>query len=198
MQTQRVSDQDLILRYLQGDSYSFEVLLRRHKQAIYSVLLSRVRDRNLADDLFQEVFIKIIKTIHDGRYNEMGKFQSYATRMARNYAIDYLRKKKHEIVFSSFASDDESYNPINYFADNCLNASQQMISTHEQDVIRKLIMQIPEDQREVLIMRHWGQMKFKDIAEHKGESINTIMGRMRYALQNMRKLIQEQQIDIAI
>lgn len=198
MQTQKVSDQELILCYLQGDVNSFEVLVRRHKQAIYHVILARVKNHDLADELFQEVFIRIIKTIHDGRYSEMGRFQSYATRMAKNYAIDYLRKKKREYVFTHFSSDDDTFNPLNYIKDHNNNAFQNMVLSHEQQVVRQVLMQIPEDQREVIILRHWGQMKFKDIAELKGESINTIMGRMRYALRSMRKLIAEQNIDIEL
>src|ERR1041384_5555678 len=138
MQTQKISDHELIVQYLQGNVRSFEILLKRHKQAIYTVIMSKVRDADIADEIFQESFIKIIQTIQDGRYTEQGLFVSYAARLARNMAIDHLRKRKREVVFSVFDSEDEGYNPMYSLADEKANAEDKMIDNYNNEVLHKL------------------------------------------------------------
>lgn len=204
MQTSKVSDDELILRYLNGDVCSFETLLRKHKNASYSVILQKVKSRDVADDIFQKVFIKIIEVLNDGRYAETGRFKQYLLCMCNNFSIDYLRKnvKKKELLFSSFLSnntDDENYSYFENYADSRVTAPFEEIEAEkEATILRNLILQLPEDQREIIILKHWGNLKFREIAEQTGENINTVQGRFRYGIKKLKELIKQHQIEIQV
>ncbi|MFZ4800328.1 MAG: RNA polymerase sigma factor [Bacteroidia bacterium] len=204
MQTSKVSDDELIQRYLNGDVRSFETLLRKHKNASYAVILQKVKSRDVADEIFQNVFIKIIEVINDGRYSENGKFKQYLLCLCNNFSIDYLRKasKKKLQLFSSFISnnaDDEGYSYFDNYADDKIKAPfVDYEAEKEANILRNLILQLPHDQQEVIILKHWGNLKFREIAEQIGENINTVQGRFRYGIKKLKELMKQQQIEITI
>jgi RNA polymerase sigma-70 factor (ECF subfamily) len=189
MKKYEVSDSELITKYKKGNEKAFEELIGRHKNKIFTTILLIVKDSEIAGDLLQETFIKAIKTIHSGRYNEEGKFLPWISRIAHNMAIDYFRKQKR---YPMIVMEDGSnvFNNLD-FAENSFESSQ--IQKEEHAKLRELIQNLPDTQREVLMMRHYMQLSFQEIAEHTGVSINTALGRMRYALINLRK--QMNQID---
>jgi RNA polymerase sigma-70 factor (ECF subfamily) len=179
----RFSDSQLVALYQKGNDEAFEVLLHRHKSKIYTAIYLIVKDRYVAEDLLQETFIKVINTIRGGRYNEEGKFSSWVGRIAHNLAIDSFRKNKRypEIIFDDGA---RLFNSLD-FADASFETRQIMKDT--KSLVRDLIKELPEEQKQVLIMRHFLQMSFQEIADRTEVSINTALGRMRYALINLRK-----------
>ena len=196
MNANLICDQVLINRYLSGDSLSLEELIDRHKNRVYSYILMVVKDRHLADDIFQETFIKVINTLRSGQYKEEGKFIQWVMRIAHNLVIDYFRKlnrisfidaqsEEHEDVFDNLRMTEDS-------------AEDKMINEQIYDDIRRLINFLPPEQKEVLLMRHYSDMSFKDIAELTDVSINTALGRMRYALINLRKMIKDKDIMLAL
>jgi len=189
MNKYKVSDSELITKYKKGNEKAFEELTNRHKNKIFTTILLIVKDSEIAEDLLQETFIKAIKTIHSGRYNEEGKFLPWISRIAHNMAIDYFRKQKR---YPMIMMEDGSnvFNTLD-FAENPYESNQ--IQKEEHARLRELIQNLPDTQREVLMMRHYMQLSFQEIAEHTGVSINTALGRMRYALINLRK--QMNQID---
>lgn len=192
MNVQTISDQELIHLYLNGNEACLETLIKRHQKSIYTAIYLLVRDRALAEDIFQETFIKIIHTLRKGNYNEEGKFLPWAARIARNLAIDYIRKMKRDVTITDSAGNDIfSYLRIAEESKEDIIMRQQ--SEHK---VKQLVKQLPEEQREVLIMRHWGDMSFQEIADATGVSINTALGRMRYALNNIRKMMAKQQVDL--
>ncbi|MFA6259950.1 MAG: sigma-70 family RNA polymerase sigma factor [Bacteroidia bacterium] len=192
MNVQTISDQELIHLYLNGNEACLETLIKRHQKSIYTAIYLLVRDRALAEDIFQETFIKIIHTLRKGNYNEEGKFLPWAARIARNLAIDYIRKMKRDVTITDSAGNDIfSYLRIAEESKEDIIMRQQ--SEHK---VKQLVKQLPEEQREVLIMRHWGDMSFQEIADATGVSINTALGRMRYALNNIRKMMVKQQVDL--
>lgn len=203
MQTSKVSDDELIQRYLNGDVRSFETLLRRHKNASYAVILQKVKSRDVADEIFQNVFIKIIEVINDGRYSETGKFKQYLLCLCNNFSIDHLRKfsKKKELLFSSFISnsDDDGYSYFdNYADDKNIAPFVEFEAEKEANILRNLVLQLPADQQEVIILKHWGNLKFREIAEQIGENINTVQGRFRYGIKKLKEMLKQQQIEITI
>ncbi len=204
MQTSKVSDDELIQKYLNGDVRSFETLLRKHKNASYAVILQKVKSRDVADEIFQNVFIKIIEVINDGRYAENGKFKQYLLCLCNNFSIDYLRKssKKKEFLFSNFISnnsDDEGYSYFDNYADyKTIAPFVAYEAEKEANVLRNLILQLPTDQQEVIILKHWGNLKFREIAEQIGENINTVQGRCRYGIKKLKEMMKQQQIEITI
>ncbi len=182
-----VSDAELVLQFQKGQQKAFAELLKRHKSKVYTSIVVIVKDRYLAEDLFQDTFIKAIRLLNENKYNEDGKFLPWIIRVARNIAIDHIRKNKRQPlivtengspIFSSFQ-----------FAES--NAESVQIEQEESLMVRKLIAMLPEEQRDVLIMRHFADMSFKEISEASGVSINTALGRMRYALINLRKLLEK-------
>jgi RNA polymerase sigma factor (sigma-70 family) len=184
----RLSDSQLVLQYQSGNEKAFEVLLTRHKSKVYTAIYLIVKDRYMAEDLLQETFIKAINTIKEGRYNEEGKFKPWISRIAHNLAIDSFRKNKRhpEIVledgnriFDSMDFAEESYETAQILKDN-------------KTRLRDLIKELPKEQKQVLIMRHYLHMSFQEIAAKTDVSINTALGRMRYALMNLRKKMQKQ------
>ena len=185
-----LSDIELVNAYAAGDELAFETLLHRHKRKVWSHIYLMVRDREITEDLFQETFIKVVHHLKAGKYNEEGKFLPWVMRIAHNLVIDHFRRNKKMPA----ARSTEEHDVFATIAQGGLNVEQRMVNTQIDDDVRKLIDQLPEEQREVVIMRTYLSMSFKEIAEHTGVSINTALGRMRYALINMRKLIQKHQM----
>jgi len=185
-----ISDSVLINDYIHGNEKSLEILIIRHKQRIFSFILSKVLDRDLAEDLFQDTFIKVINTLKRGAYNEEGKFLPWTMRIAHNLIIDHFRRQKRIPLFKN-TGDFDIFSVI---SDDVLNAEKQLIKDQILEDVCSLIEELPEDQKEVLVMRLYKDMSFKEISENTDVSINTALGRMRYALINLRKLIEKHHI----
>lgn len=190
-----VSDQELISNYLCGNHSSLEILINRHKQKVYSYIQLVVHDRHLADDIFQDTFIKVINTMRTGAYKEEGKFIQWVMRIAHNLIIDHYRKASRLPVLDNSQEDGDVFDNLRITEDSI---EDQMIVDQIHDDVRKLIEFLPEEQREVLMMRHYADMSFKEIAEQTDVSINTALGRMRYALINLRKLIEKKEIILSV
>ncbi len=181
----QVNDSELISRYIKGDEKAFEGLVLKHKSKVYTTIYLIVKDSDTAEDLMQDAFIKSVEMMRSGRYNEEGKFLPWILRIAHNMAIDHFRRDKRypNTVFDDTAS---AFNSMN-FAEDSIETTTVKKETYEH--LRKLIKQLPDQQREVLVMRHYEDMSFQEIADATGVSINTALGRMRYALINLRKLM---------
>lgn len=192
MNAQHLSDRELIGRYLQGNHSSLEILIHRHQNRVYAYILMITKNKELADDLFQDTFIKVINTIRSGSYNEEGKFLQWVMRIAHNLVIDHFRKSNRIPVIDNSKKDNyDIFDNLNFTDES---AEDRIITEQIHNDIRKLIELLPTEQREVLFMRHYADMSFKDIAEVTDVSINTALGRMRYALINLRKLVAEHNI----
>jgi RNA polymerase sigma factor (sigma-70 family) len=189
MQFFHQSDAELIHAYVQGHEAALEVLINRHKDKVYTSVYMLVKDKYLAEDLFQEAFLKMIKTIKEGRYAEQGKFLPWAIRVAHNLCMDHFRRTRQHIPVTLPDGSDLSYllGPGDLVSDAI--EKRQVHSS-----VRKLVEELPEEQREVIVLRMYSDMSFKDISEVTGVSINTALGRMRYALINLRKLIADKQL----
>jgi len=192
MSMQKSSDHELVKLYQAGTQQALEELIRRHKRSIFSAIYLIVRNRPLAEDIFQEAFIKIIHTLRSGNYNEEGKFGGWAVRVARNLTIDYVRKMKRDVTITDSEGNDIFY----YIVIAEESREDKLMQSQTERQIKDLIKYLPEEQREVLILRHWGDLSFKEIADKTGVSINTALGRMRYALNNLRKLMVEKGVQI--
>ena len=190
----KLSDGELVTLYLQGNSKSFEVLIQKHKNKIYAFILSKIRNRDLAEDIFQETFIKVINSLQKGKYNEEGKFLPWVMRIANNLVIDYFRKAKK---IRTIAPTND-FDIFDILQDGDRNIEDNLVNDQVHKDLRKLIEYLPEDQKEVLKMRYYAELSFKEISESTGVSINTALGRMRYALINLRKLIDSNQVDLQI
>jgi len=190
MQKVTITDAILVSNYIKGDESALEVLIIRHKQRIYSFIYSKVFDRDIAEDIFQDTFIKVIRTLKRGKYNEEGKFLPWVMRIAHNLVIDHFRKNNRMPKFDN-SGDFDIFSVI---SDTSLNAEKVMVKEQVESDVRRLIDELPEDQKEVLVMRMYNDMSFKEISERTGVSINTALGRMRYALINMRKVIEKHNI----
>ncbi|MCF6294536.1 MAG: sigma-70 family RNA polymerase sigma factor [Flavobacteriaceae bacterium] len=190
MRQELIKDAVLVSNYINGDEHSLSVLIKRHKQKIYSFIYSKVFDRDVTEDVFQDTFIKVIKTLKLGKYNEEGKFLPWVMRIAHNLVIDHFRKNNRMPKFDN--SND--FNIFSVLSDSSLNAEKSLIKGQVEEDIKRLIEELPEDQKEVLIMRMYNDMSFKEISENTGVSINTALGRMRYALINLRKVIEKHNI----
>lgn len=190
MKQEPISDSVLVNNYIQGNEAALSTLVYRHKQKIYSFIYSKVLDRDVTEDVFQDTFIKVIRTLKLGKYNEEGKFLPWVMRIAHNLVIDYFRKNNRMPKFDN--SGD--FNIFSVISDGSLNVEKQLIKDQIDSDLQKLITELPEDQRDVLLMRIYKDMSFKEIAECTGVSINTALGRMRYALINLRKLIEQKNI----
>jgi len=180
------SDQELIQMYVSGHESGLEALLNRYKSKIYTSIYMKVKDEYLAEDIFQETFIKIINTLKSGKYNEEGKFLPWAIRIAHNMIVDFFRKAKRAPNIVN--ADGFDIFEVLEFSDE--SAESKMLKQQVDVDLKKMIQKLPDDQKEVLIMRHFCDMSFKDIAEITEVSINTALGRMRYALSNLRKMIE--------
>ncbi len=193
MSTSSRSDKELISSYLAGDSTSFNLLFNRHQKRIYNYIVSRVRNRAVADDILQDTFMKVVKTLHGGKYREEGKFLPWAMRIAHNLVIDHFRLSKKMYFVRSNGEDDEGLDAIDQLKDVEQSIEEILIQTQVHKNLKEVIKLLPEEQREVLEMRHFNGMSFQDIAEETSVSINTALGRMRYALMNVRKIIKDKE-----
>ena len=189
-QLQQLDDAVLVSYYIKGNERALEVLVLRHKLKIYNFIYSKVFDRDTAEDIFQETFIKVIKTLKRGVYNEEGKFLPWVMRIAHNLVIDFFRKNNRIPTFDN----NEEYDIFQLISDGSPTAERSMIDEQVVEDLQKLIVELPDDQKDVLTMRLYKDMSFKEIAESTGVSINTALGRMRYAIINLRKMIDEHQI----
>tara|TARA_R110002049_G_scaffold6539_10_gene41016 strand:+ start:321 stop:905 length:585 start_codon:yes stop_codon:yes gene_type:complete len=190
MQKEVIQDAILVSNYIKGDESALGILITRHKQKIYSFIYSKVYDKDVAEDIFQDTFIKVIRTLKRGAYNEEGKFLPWVMRISHNLVIDFFRKNNRMPKFDN-AGD---FNIFSVLSDTSLNAEKSIIKEQVENDVRRLVDELPEDQREVLLMRIYNDMSFKEISDRTGVSINTALGRMRYALINLRKIIDKHNI----
>lgn len=195
MRVRKISDKELINRYLNGDANSLETLIHHHKNRVFAYILMVVKDRQLADDIFQDTFIKVINTIKAGTYKEEGKFIQWVMRIAHNLIIDYFRKSKRIPVMENNNTDFDIFDTISA---NENSVEERIITNQIHQDVRALIDFLPPEQKEVLYLRHYVGMSFKDIADQTDVSINTALGRMRYALINLRKLVKDKEIILTI
>jgi len=190
MQLTKKEDSVLVKNYMDGNELALEVLINRHKQRIFSFIYSKVLDSDTAEDIFQDTFIKVINTLKRKAYNEEGKFIPWVMRISHNLIIDFFRKNNR---MPSFQNNND-FDIFSVLGNAEMNIERKMINEQIYDDIRNLLDELPEDQNEVLVMRMYRDMSFKEIAESTGVSINTALGRMRYALINLRKLIDKHSI----
>lgn len=189
MATTKITDSQLIEHFLGGNDACFETLLKRHKDKIFTTIIMIVKDKYVAEDIFQETFIKIVKMLRSGKYTDDGRFAQYAVRIARNMSIDFFRRAKNKPTING--ETGESILDTMSFAEN---KQKSMEKEEEISTIRRLVDELPDDQKEVLLLRHYGDMSFKEIADITKVPLNTALGRMRYALINMRKLIEKKSL----
>lgn len=183
-------DAVLVKNYVGGDEIALATLIERHQSKIYGFIYSKVMDRDVTEDIFQDTFIKVIKTLKTKNYSEEGKFLPWVMRIAHNLIVDHFRKTKK----MPFNRDTEEYSVFSIMTDNSPNIESRIISEQVEVDLQRLINELPDDQREVLVMRIYDDLSFKEIADLTGVSINTALGRMRYALMNLRKVIEKNQI----
>jgi RNA polymerase sigma-70 factor (ECF subfamily) len=184
-------DNILIQQYLKGDNESFEILLTKYKQRIYSFIYSKIKDRDIADDVFQDTFIKVIQTLKKGAYNEEGRFVSWVLRIAHNLIIDHFRRQQRMPMYDTYDHEQDVFYRL---SEPSKNIEDMIIDSQIKSDITALMLELPENQYEVLKMRLFQDMSFKEIAERTNVSINTSLGRMRYGLINLRKLIDERNL----
>jgi RNA polymerase sigma factor, sigma-70 family len=194
-QVNKLTDEMLVKAYANGDNQAFDTLLQRHQTRLYSYIMQIVKNKDLADDFFQETFVKAIMTIKQGRYVDSGKFSSWLTRIAHNLIIDYYRQGKAQ---NTVSTDDEAVDLLNRRELSEGTIEDTLISGNISDDVRRIVMSLPESQREVLEMRFYRNLSFKEIADLTGVSINTALGRMRYAILNMRRIAKENKIALSI
>jgi len=190
MATVIIPDALLVKNYVAGDENALATLIGRHQSKIYGFIYSKVTDRDISDDIFQDTFIKVIKTLKSNSYNEEGKFLPWVMRIAHNLIVDHFRRNKKMPMFR----ETEEFSIFSIMSDDAPNVEGQMITTQVEDDLKRLIQELPKDQKEVLEMRIYQDLSFKEISELTGVSINTALGRMRYALMNLRKVIDKHQI----
>ena len=183
-------DAILVKNYISGDESALTSLIERHQSKIYGFIYSKVNDRDLSDDIFQDTFIKVINTLKTKSYNEEGKFLPWVMRIAHNLVVDHYRKSNK----MPFNRETEEYSIFNYMSDNAPTIESKMITDQVEADLTRLLDELPEDQKEVLVMRMYQDLSFKEIADLTGVSINTALGRMRYAVLNLRKIIKKNQI----
>jgi RNA polymerase sigma factor (sigma-70 family) len=185
-----LTDQQLIHLYMEGDANALATIIMRYKDKIYTSIYLLVKDKYLTEDIFQDVFIRIIDTLKGGRYTDEGKFLPWAMRIAHNMCVDHFRKVKRTPTIKT-SEDRDIFEVLNFSE---AGADQKMMNGQSHDRVRKMVDMLPEDQREVIILRHYAELSFKEIAELTQCSINTALGRMRYGLINLRKMMTEKQI----
>jgi len=189
------TDEQLVAAYVSGTNEAFDILLERHKERLYSYIFYIVRNADVADDLFQETFVKAIVTIRNGRYTETGKFAAWLTRIAHNLIIDQFRTERNENTVSNEETDGNLLNNAT-LVDNCMET--RMVNEQTLRDVRRLMDRLPDNQREVVFMRFYQDLSFKEIADITGVSINTALGRMRYAILNMRKMAAESHLSLTL
>ena len=186
-----LNDNELVQRFIAGDKNSLEILIHRHKGRVFSYILLIVKKQELAEDIFQETFIKVIRSLKKGKYIENGKFVSWVLRISHNLIIDHFRKEKLKGTVSNDSLEIDIFNSQRYSEDTI---EDQMVNMQILSEVKDLIKELPEDQQQVIIMRHYLDLSFKEIAEQTDVSINTALGRMRYALINLRKLVEKKNL----
>lgn len=187
MEVNTVRDSVLVRQYMNGSERALASLINRYQQTLFGFIISKVRDREVAEDIFQDTFVKVINSLKRNAYNEEGKFLPWVMRIAHNLVIDYFRQNKR---IPKFENSDE-FDIFNVLSDESLNAESKMVKTQILEDVKSLIDELPNDQKEVLIMRMYKDMSFKEISETTNVSINTALGRMRYAVINLRKLVSK-------
>ena len=187
-----LSDQVLVKKYINGDNYSFEVLLNRHKSRVFAFIMSKIKNKDLSEDIFQDTYVKVVNSLQKGKYNEEGKFLPWVMRIAHNLVIDHFRKQKKMHMVRS----NNDFDIFDVIKDDKINVDDRLIRDQIFSDLRGLINLLPNDQKEVLMMRYFEEMSFKKIAEHFDISINTALGRMRYALINLRVLKKKRHVDL--
>ncbi len=183
-------DSTLVSNYIQGNEAALEILIKRHQQRLFSFIYSKVKDKDITEDIFQDTFIKVIRTLKKGNYNEEGKFLPWVVRISHNLIIDHFRKSNR---MPTFRNTDE-FDIFSVLGDGVLNAEKKLIKEQIHSDVRELVNELPDEQKQVLVMRIYNDMSFNEISENTGVSINTALGRMRYALINLRKLIEKNKI----
>ena len=189
------TDYELITRFIKGEQSCFEDLIHRHKNKVFAYISLYIRDQALAEDIFQDTFLKVIQSVKSGKYYDNGKFVSWVMRIAHNLIIDHFRRVKQMNTVSNDNYESDIFNSVK-FADSTIE--DDMIKHQIQKDIRKMITQLPDDQKEVVILRHYAGLSFKEIAEITDVSINTALGRMRYALINLRRIMDEKKISLTL
>ena len=187
-----ISDQELVKKYIKGDNKSFEMLLNRHKNRVFAFIMSKIKNKDLSEDIFQDTYVKVVNSLQKGKYNEEGKFLPWVMRIAHNLVIDHFRRqKKMQMVRSN-----NDFNIFDVIKDNKINADEKLIKDQIFNDLNSLVDKLPKDQKDVLKMRYYEELSFKKIAEHFDISINTALGRMRYALINLRALSKKHHVDL--
>lgn len=186
-----LSDRELLNSYLSGDQSAISKLIERHRKRVSDYIFMMVKDRDVADDIFQDTFIKVVRFLDEGRYIDNGKFLSWVLRIAHNQVIDYFRQTKQQ---NKITETDAGYDILNSHKFSDKTVEDHLVTEQIESDVRKLVDHLPEEQREVVMMRYFGGLSFKEIAEQTNVSINTALGRMRYALINLRKMIAEKQL----
>ena len=195
MNTHQPTDNELISQFINGNSEAVEVLIHRYKNRVFTYIYFTVKNQHLAEDIFQDTFVKVIKSLQEGKYQDNGRFVSWVMRIAHNLVIDHYRHEKQLNTCSNNNNEIDLFNSTKYSEDTI---EQVMVSNQVLDDVRKLVDELPPDQREIILLRHYGGLSFKEIAEQTNVSINTALGRMRYALINMRKLIKQYDINLTM
>jgi RNA polymerase sigma-70 factor (ECF subfamily) len=192
---EQLSDRELVEHYKRGNQASIETLINRHKNKVYTYILMTVKNTALAEDIFQDTFIKVIQSLDAGRYQDNGRFLSWVIRIAHNLVIDHFRKQNQMSVSSNDDYENDLFNNAR-FSDNTVE--EEIVQDQIYRDVRRLVDNLPEEQREVVILRHYAGLSFREIAEQTNVSINTALGRMRYALINMRKMISEANLNLTL
>ena len=192
MLSSNLSDKELVKKYINGDNYSFEVLLNRHKNRVFAFIMSKIKNKDLSEDIFQDTYVKVVNSLQKGKYNEEGKFLPWVMRIAHNLVIDHFRKQKKMHMVRS----NNDFDIFDIIKDDSINVDDRLIRDQIFNDLRALIDLLPNDQKEVLKMRYFEEMSFKKIAEYFDISINTALGRMRYALINLRVLSKKRHVDL--
>jgi len=190
-----ISDYELIMRFVKGEQSCFEQLIHRHKTKVFAYISLYIRDQALAEDIFQDTFLKVMQSVKTGKYADNGKFLSWVMRIAHNLIIDHFRRIKQMNTISNDNYESDIFNSRRFAEDN---VEDNMIKRQIQKDIRRMISHLPDDQREVVILRHYSGLSFKEIADITGVSINTALGRMRYALINLRRTMEEKKITLTM
>lgn len=195
MKANSKTDHELVQEFVNGSKNSIEILINRHKNKVFTYILLIVKNEQLAEDIFQDTFIKVIHSLKEGKYRDNGRFLSWVIRIAHNLIIDHFRKEKQ---LNTLSNDDYETDIFNSRKMSDRTIEEEMIHDQIQDDIRSLVDKLPDDQKEVILLRHYGGLSFKEIAVQTDVSINTALGRMRYALINLRKLIEKHNISLTI
>lgn len=193
MKKTKLTDYELVNRFVNGEQSSFEILVKRHKDKVYTYILLMVKNEHLAHDIFQDTFIKVVKSLKSGKYQENGKFISWVVRIAHNLIIDHFRKEKQMKTYSNDEYEMDIFNSSK-FSDKTVE--EDLINDQIMSDVRALVEFLPDEQKEVIVLRHFMGLSFKEIAEQTDVSINTALGRMRYALINLRKLVEEKNLSL--